>query len=144
MLLKEIMTHDVEVVDPDASIQEAASKMKSLDIGSLPVCQGKKIQGMITDRDIALRAVAGGHDPNKTKVTDVMTADLYYCFDDQPVSEAAGLMQRHQIRRLPIVNRDKELVGIVSLGDLAVDVDNQKLAGTTLETVSTPARPDRL
>ncbi|MEZ4680257.1 MAG: CBS domain-containing protein [Caldilineaceae bacterium] len=73
-----------------------------------------------------------------------MTADLYYCFDDQPVSEAAGLMQRHQIRRLPIVNRDKELVGIVSLGDLAVDVDNQKLAGTTLETVSTPARPDRL
>ncbi|HRW05060.1 MAG TPA: CBS domain-containing protein [Caldilineaceae bacterium] len=143
MLLKEIMTPNVEVVRPDATLQEAATKMKALNVGSLPVCTGKRIQGMITDRDITTRAVAAGQDPTQTKVQDIMTPDLHYCFDDQPVSEAAGLMQRYQIRRLPIVNRSNELVGIVALGDIAVDVDNHPLAGTTLETVSIPSKPDR-
>ncbi|MCB0107401.1 MAG: CBS domain-containing protein [Caldilineaceae bacterium] len=143
MLLKEIMTPNVEVVRPDATVQEAATKMKALNVGSLPVCTGKRIQGMITDRDITTRAVAAGQDPTQTKVQDIMTPDLHYCFDDQPVSEAAGLMQRYQIRRLPIVNRSNELVGIVALGDIAVDVDNHPLAGTTLETVSIPSKPDR-
>ena len=143
MLLKEIMTPNVEVVRPDATVQEAATKMKALNVGSLPVCTGKRIQGMITDRDITTRAVAAGQDPTQTKVQDIMTPDLHYCFDDQPVSEAAGLMQRYQIRRLPIVNRSNELVGIIALGDIAVDVDNHPLAGTTLETVSIPSKPDR-
>lgn len=143
MLIKNIMTRDVEVVRPDSGLQEAASKMKSLNIGSLPVCDGNKIQGMITDRDIAIRAVAEGLDIAQTKVADVMTDDLIYCFDDQPVSEAAGVMQRHQIRRLPIVNRSKELVGIISLGDLAVDTENTNLAGATLEDISQPAMPAR-
>ena len=143
MLLKEIMTPNVEVVRPDATLQQAATKMKALNVGSLPVCTGKRIQGMITDRDITTRAVAAGQDPTQTKVQDIMTPDLHYCFDDQPVSEAAGLMQRYQIRRLPIVNRSNELVGIVALGDIAVDVDNHPLAGTTLETVSIPSKPDR-
>lgn len=143
MLLKEIMTSNVEVVRPSATIQEAATKMKSLNVGSLPVCDGKRIQGMITDRDITTRAVAEGRDPAKTKVNDIMSSDLQYCFEDQPVSEAAGVMQRQQIRRLPIINRNKELVGIVALGDIAVDVDNHPLAGTTLETISQPAQPAR-
>ncbi|MEZ4711734.1 MAG: CBS domain-containing protein [Caldilineaceae bacterium] len=143
MLIKNIMTRDVEVVRPDSGLQEAASKMKSLNIGSLPVCDGNKIHGMITDRDIAIRAVAEGLDMAQTKVADVMTDDLIYCFDDQPVSEAAGVMQRHQIRRLPIVNRSKELVGIISLGDLAVDTENTNLAGATLEDISQPAMPAR-
>lgn len=143
MLIKELMTRNVEIIRPDATIQEAAKQMKSLAVGSLPVCDGNKIEGMITDRDITLRAVADGRNPAQTKVRDVMTEELHYCFEDQPVHEAAGAMQRYQIRRLPIVNRNKELVGIVSLGDVAVDVDNQSLAGATLETISEPAKPDR-
>lgn len=143
MLIKEMMTRNVEVVRPNASIQDAASKMKSLDIGSLPVCDGSKIHGMITDRDIVIRAVAEGRDSTQTKVADVLTDNLIYCFEDQSVQEAADAMQQYQIRRLPIVNRDKELVGIISLGDLAVDTDNAKLAGATLVDVSQPAVPAR-
>ncbi|MEZ4864876.1 MAG: CBS domain-containing protein [Caldilineaceae bacterium] len=143
MLIKEMMTHNVETIRPEATVQDAAKQMKALDVGSLPVCDGKKIQGMITDRDITLRAVADGRNPAQTKVTEVMTDELHYCFDDQLVHDAAITMQRYQIRRLPIVNRAKELVGIVSLGDLAVDTDNQNLAGATLETISVPAKPER-
>ena len=143
MLIKEMMTRNVEVVHPNASIQDAASKMKSLDIGSLPVCDGSKIHGMITDRDIVIRAVAEGRDSTQTKVADVLTDNLIYCFEDQSVQEAADAMQQYQIRRLPIVNRDKELVGIISLGDLAVDTENEKLAGATLVDVSQPAVPAR-
>ncbi|MCB0094555.1 MAG: CBS domain-containing protein [Caldilineaceae bacterium] len=143
MLIKEMMTRNVEVVRPNSSVQDAASKMKSLDIGSLPVCDGSKIHGMITDRDIVIRAVAEGRDSTQTKVADVLTDNLIYCFEDQSVQEAADAMQQYQIRRLPIVNRDKELVGIISLGDLAVDTDNAKLAGATLVDVSQPAVPAR-
>ena len=143
MLIKEMMTRNVEVVRPNSSVQDAASKMKPLDIGSLPVCDGSKIHGMITDRDIVIRAVAEGRDSTQTKVADVLTDNLIYCFEDQSVQEAADAMQQYQIRRLPIVNRDKELVGIISLGDLAVDTDNAKLAGATLVDVSQPAVPAR-
>ena len=143
MLIKEMMTRNVEVVRPNSSVQDAASKMKSLDIGSLPVCDGSKIHGMITDRDIVIRAVAEGRDSTQTKVADVLTDNLIYCFEDQSVQEAADAMQQYQIRRLPIVNRDKELVGIISLGDLAVDTENEKLAGATLVDVSQPAVPAR-
>ena len=138
MLIKELMTRDVDVIRPDASLQEAARQMKAIDVGSLPVCDGNKIQGIITDRDIAIRAVADGDDPTTTKVRDVMTSDPYYCFEDQPVQEAAGTMQHYQIRRLPIVNRSKELVGIVALSDIALYTENEKLTGATLELVSEP------
>lgn len=136
MLIRELMTRDVDIIDPNATLQEAAHQMKAIDVGSLPVCDGNKIQGIITDRDIAIRAVADGDDPTLTKVKDVMTTNLYYCFEDQPVQEAAGMMQHYQIRRLPIVNRNQELVGIVTLGDIALYTDNQKLTGTTLGMVS--------
>jgi len=133
----------VEVIHPDATLAEAAEKMKSLDVGPLPVCDGDRLQGMVTDRDITVRATAQGRDPNTTRVRDVMTAEVFYCFDDQSIEEAAEIMERAQIRRLVVLNRDKRLAGIVSLGDLAVDTGEEELTGEVLEGVSQPAQPKR-
>lgn len=143
MQLKDVMTRGVEVVPPDTTLKEAAEKMRKLDVGPLPVCDGERLLGMLTDRDITVRAVAEGRNPTATKVREVMTPDIIYCFEDQDVREAARLMEKHQIRRLPILSRDKRLVGIVSLGDLAVGTGDQKLAGKVLEQVSEPAEPTR-
>jgi CBS domain-containing protein len=143
MQLRDVMTPNVEVVRPNASLQEAAALMRDLDVGSLPVCDGTRLHGMVTDRDITIRATATGRDPRQTPVREVMTPDLFYCFEDQPVEEAASLMEAHQIRRLPILNRQKDLVGIVSLGDLAVDTGDEELVGKVLEEVSEPTQPQR-
>jgi CBS domain-containing protein len=133
------MTPGAECVRPSNSLQQAAQKMKTLDVGPLPVCgEHDRLVGMITDRDITVRAVAEACDPRTTTVKDVMTPDVVYCFDDQDMQEAAGLMKEHQIRRLVVLNRDKRLVGIVSLGDLAVETGDERLAGKTLEQVSLP------
>lgn len=140
MIVRDIMSRNVEVIDPNRLIQEAAEKMKSLDVGSLPVCENKRLLGVVTDRDITIRAVAEGRDPASTKVSEAMTPELIYCYEDEPVREAAKLMERHQIRRLPILNREKHLVGIVSLGDLAVETGNEKLSGKVLEEVSEPVK----
>jgi CBS domain-containing protein len=142
MQIKDIMTREVEVIHPDATLDDAAAKMDALNVGSLPVCDGDRVLGMITDRDITVRATAVGGDPKATKARDVMTADVIYGFEEQDVSDAARLMREAQIRRLIVLNRDKRLVGIVALGDLAVDSDEQ-LAGKTLKQVSEPAEPDR-
>lgn len=141
MQIKEIMSRDVEVIHPDSAIQEAATKMKTFDVGSLPVCDNQRLIGVVTDRDLALRAVAAGRDPQTTKVSEAMTPELIYCFEDENVKEAAKLMERYQIRRLPILDREKHLVGIVSLGDLAVETGNEKLSGKVLEEVSEPVKP---
>jgi CBS domain-containing protein len=143
MKLKDVMTSQVEVVHPDAMLQEAAQKMKVLDVGSLPVCDGQRLVGALTDRDITIRAVAEGRNPTTTPVREAMTPQVIYCFDDQSVKEAAQLMQDKQIRRLPILNRDKRLVGIVSLGDLAVDTGKEKMVGETLTEISQPSQPER-
>jgi CBS domain-containing protein len=143
MQLKDIMTHGVEVIHPDATLQEAAQQLRRLDVGPLPVCDGERLLGMLTDRDITVRATAEGQDPKTTKVRDVMTCEVIYAFEDQGLTEAARLMEEHQIRRLVVLNRDKRLVGIVSLGDLAVHTDNQRLAGEVVERVSEPAEPKR-
>jgi CBS domain-containing protein len=143
MLLKNIMTHEVEVIAPEATLQEAAEKMRRLNIGPLPVCDGERLLGMLTDRDIIVRAVAEGCDPKTTTVREAMTPDIAYCFEDQEVHDAAQIMEQYQIRRLLILNRDKRLVGIVSLGDLAVNIDDQTLAGEVLEQVSEPTQPRR-
>jgi CBS domain-containing protein len=136
MLVKFIMTLDVEWIAPDATIQTAASLMKSLDVGSIPVCGVKgKIVGVLTDRDLTVRATAEGLDPNTTKVRDVMTKDVVYCYDDQDVEDAVHLMEGLQIRRLIVLNRQNHLAGIVSLGDLAVRA-NQKQASAVLKEVS--------
>jgi CBS domain-containing protein len=138
MKVKDVMTEGAECVSPSASLHEAAGKMKHLDVGSLPVCEGDRLVGMLTDRDITVRATAEAIPPGLGQVGDVMTPDIVYCFEDQDVDEAARLMKEHQIRRLVVVNRDRRLVGIVSLGDLAVETGDEKLAGQTLEQVSEP------
>lgn len=143
MKLREVMTQNVEVAELTMNLQEAATKMKTLNVGSLPVRQGTQLVGMITDRDITILGVAEGCDPTKTTVSAVMTANFVYCFEDQEVQEAAQVMAEKQIRRLPIVNRDHQLVGIVSLGDLAVDVGDKDLTGKALEEISQPAEPNR-
>jgi CBS domain-containing protein len=112
-------------------------------IGLLPVCDGDRLIGMLTDRDITVRAVAEGCDPTTTTVREAMTPDIAYCFDDQEVQDAVQLMERYQIRRLPILTRDKRLVGMVSLGDLAVSSDMPMQVGETLKQVSEPAEPRR-
>jgi CBS domain-containing protein len=143
MRIREIMTPRVEVIHPDATLEAAAGKMKRLDVGPLPVCDGERLVGMLTDRDITVRATSEGRDPRTTRVRDIMTEEVFFCFDDQDVREAAEIMQRAQIRRLPVVNRDKRLVGIVALGDLAVQTGDEELAGEVLEEVSEPAEPRR-
>jgi CBS domain-containing protein len=143
MQIKDIMTPNVEVTELTTNLKEAATKMKTLNVGSLPVREGDQLVGMITDRDIVIRGVAEGSDPDKTTVSTVMTSDLVYCFEDQDVQEAAQVMADRQIRRLPIVNREHQLVGIVSLGDLAVDGRDDDLSGEALEEISKPAEPMR-
>jgi CBS domain-containing protein len=114
--------------------------MKALDVGPLPVCgPDDKLVGMVTDRDIVVRGVAPGLDPRTARVRDAMTEGISYCFEDDDVEQAARLMREKQIRRLVVLNRDKRLAGIVSLGDLAVETGGDEVAGKTLERVSQPA-----
>ena len=144
MQVKEVMTRGVECTRPGASLQEAARKMRDLDVGPLPVCgDNDRLVGMLTDRDITVRAVAEGQDPKTARVQDVMTPDVLYCFEDQDVAEAARLMEENQVRRLAVLNSDKRLVGIVSLGDLAVETGGSQVAGKTLEQVSQPGKPSK-
>jgi CBS domain-containing protein len=143
MQLKDVMTPGGEVIAPDASIYEAAQKMSHLDIGPLPVCEDNRLIGMLTDRDITVRAVAAGRDPVTTLVRDVMTPDIVYGFDDQDIADAARLMEQYQIRRLPVLNRNKQLVGMVALGDLAVHPGALPMAAEVLEQVSEPGKSGR-
>ena len=143
MRISEVMTRSPECIAPTATVQEAASRMRTLDVGALPVCDNDRLVGVITDRDIAVRSVAAGHDPRTDPVRETMTPGIVYCFEDQDASEAAKLMSEKQIRRLPVLNRDKRLVGIVSLGDLAVDTRDEKLTGETLKEISEPSDPWR-
>jgi CBS domain-containing protein len=138
MKVSDVMTSEVEVVHPDATLREAAEKMKALDVGPLPVCDGQRLLGVVTDRDITVRATAEGKDPNTTPVRDVMTASVVYCYADQDISEASSLMQKEQIRRIVVLDRAKNLVGVVSLGDLATSGASRKLTGRALEGVSEP------
>ena len=135
--LRDVMTTGVETLAPGDTIRHAAEKMDSLDIGSLPVCDGERLVGVLTDRDIAIRAVATGRDPNRTAVIETMTPKLVFGYQDQPVDEAVDLMREHEIRRLPVVDETHRLVGIVALADLAVRGDEAS-ASDALEGVSKP------
>lgn len=138
--VSEIMTTDVQVVEPQQSLRHAAQLMADLDIGALPVCNGKRLLGVVTDRDIAIRGVAMGLGPDTGCVSDVMTDDVQFCTVDQDTEEVLRLMGDSQIRRLPVINVDKELVGIVSLADLAT-----RQSGTidkAVREISEPSVPE--
>ena len=141
MKLNNILTGNVAVVRPDAPLCAAARKMRDLGVGVLPVCDGDRLVGMLTDRDLAIRAVAEGCNPNTDPVRETMTREIIYCFEDQTPAEAERIMCEKQIRRLPVLNRDKRLVGIVSLGDLATKTGKTRAVGKTLEKVSQPSAP---
>jgi CBS domain-containing protein len=136
MKVSEAMSRDPCLVRPQQSIAEAASLMAERDIGALPVGDNDRLVGMITDRDIAIRAIAVGRGPD-TVVQDVMSSDVQYCFDDEDLEHVAKNMAAIQVRRLPVVNRDKRLVGIVSLSDLASCVDASRV-GKSVAGISTP------
>lgn len=138
MKVRETMTQAVAVAGPDQTIAEAALLMAQHDFGALPVGEGDRLVGMITDRDIALRAVALGLGP-ETPVQNVMTHDVKYCFDDEDTAHVARNMGEQRVRRLPVVNRDKRLVGILSLGDVAVN--QAQPAGKALAGISQPGGP---
>jgi CBS domain-containing protein len=118
MIIREVMTRDARLTHPDDTVQQAAMLMKDHDCGILPVADGDRLVGMVTDRDIAIRCIARGKGPN-ARVTEAMTQEVMYCFDDDDTQHVCQNMADIQVRRLPVVNRDKRLVGIVSLSDLA-------------------------
>jgi len=137
MFVKEIMSSNVEWAEPGFPLQDVARKMRDLEIGCLPVKESKngKLIGLITDRDIACRCVADGRDPASTTVGDIMTEGVPCCFDDQEVTEAAHLMEQKRIQRLPVLNRENSMVGILSIADLATRASND-LSGEVLGVVS--------
>ena len=137
MKVSEAMTRDVRVANPDQSIREAAQMMVELDAGALPVGAEDRLIGMITDRDIAIRGVAKGRTPD-TPVRDVMTADVKYCFEDEEIENVARNMADIQVRRLPVVNREKRLVGIIAIADLAANED-MEVVGAAVSGISEPA-----
>jgi len=136
MKVSEAMTRDVRVANPDQSIREAAQMMLDLDAGALPVGAEDRLIGMITDRDIAIRGVAKGRTPD-TPVRDVMTADVKYCFEDEEIENVARNMADIQVRRLPVVNREKRLVGIIAIADLAANEDLE-VVGAAVSGISEP------
>src|SRR5262245_15294953 len=140
MLLRDMMTAKIEDIPADATLTQAAEKMKRLDIGAIPVREEDRLVGMITDRDIAVRAVAEGRDPKKMSVREAMSSDLCFCYEDESVESVAMLMEKKQVRRLPVFDRSDRAIGIVSLGDLAVRNQDNQLSGKVLERVSSPSQ----
>ncbi|MHC4575263.1 MAG: CBS domain-containing protein [Planctomycetota bacterium] len=143
MQVKEIMTCDLETIDCDSTLREAARKMKLLEVGALPVWEGGNLVGVITDRDIAVRAVAEGKATSRTSVGEIMTPEVFHCCEDDDVHEAARMMEDKSIHRLLVLNRDNKPVGFVSLADFAVKSRDEHLAWEVLEKISEPACPHR-
>lgn len=143
MQVSEIMTRDVETVPPEASLQQAAAAMEALGVGSLPVCDGEKLVGAITDRDIVIRGVAAGLSPVDTLVRDCMTEDIAWAYCDEEASEVLERMKVMQVRRLAVLDRNKKLAGIIALGDVATEPRAAALSsvGAAVAEISEPSRP---
>lgn len=140
--IADIMTRDVMTVSPQETIRRAAQLMDELNVGSIPVCDAGRLVGIVTDRDITVRATSVGEGPDETEVQDVMSTDVHYCFDDQDVEEVMEKMRDAKVRRIPVMDHHTHnLVGIVSLGDLATKHSAE--VDRTLEDISTPSEPDR-
>jgi CBS domain-containing protein len=143
MKVSDIMTTDFEKIDSDNSLFEAAQKMKAFNIGFLPVQEGDKLIGLLTDRDIVIRGLAEDLEPRRTSVKNIITSDIVYCYEDESVEDAARLMEDNQVRRLIVVDHEQRPVGVVSIGDIAVKSGQAQLAAEILERVSEPATPVR-
>ncbi len=140
MKVSEIMSRDIDVVAPETTLRDAAERMQALDVGVLPVCADDRLVGVITDRDITVRATADGLDPFATQVGEIMSKDdLITCREDEDVEDAARTMRDKQVRRLPVLNQEHRLVGMLSLGDIAVDAENADVPSQTLKEVSRPS-----
>jgi len=135
--LKDVMSRDVKLVAPDSTIREAAQQMRDGDFGMLPVAENDRLIGAISDRDIAIRAIADDKGP-ATTVREVMSEGICWAYEDDSVEQAAAIMSERQVRRLPVLDRDKRLVGIVSLGDFAVDSADIEPAAEALSGISQP------
>lgn len=138
--IKEIMTPYVESITPEATVQDAAMKMKDMNVGSIPVCDGGTLVGMITDRDLVVRVLAEGRDHKEVAVSEVMTPDIVYCLEDDETAKASQIMADRQIRRLPVLSFEEKLVGIITLADLATRVSEGRSSSEVLEQVSSPMR----
>ena len=138
--ISDIMTRKVESAQPDMTIRDAARMMKSRDIGSLPVCEGRKVVGVVTDRDITIRGVADGRDPGSTRVTEVMSRQIFSVREDARLAEAERLMHDQQLRRLPVVNGEGDLVGYLALAKVA-RTESSERAGKVLQGVSQASKP---
>ena len=143
MQVKEIMTCSVETINSDANLIKAAQKMRSLEVGALPIWESDELIGMITDRDITIRAVAEEKNLSSTSVKEIMTSDVCCCFEDDDIREAARMMESESIHRLLVVNSDNEPIGFVSLSDFAVKSHDEHLTYEVLERISEPACPHR-
>jgi CBS domain-containing protein len=140
MQAKEIMSRNVECISPETTIMEASQKMKSLDVGFLPVCEGDRLAGTVTDRDIVLRVVTAGKDVRTCKARDIMTDNVVWCFEDMAADEIGEIMADKEIRRVLVLSRDKRLVGVISIGDLAKARGEQKNAGETIKQIAEAPR----
>lgn len=140
-LIRDVMTANVEVTRADDTLQAAAERMKLHDVGFLPVVQEDRLVGLLTDRDVTTRATASGLDPTRTQVSDIMTPRVWWIYEDQSVEEAGRLMEDKKVRRLIVLNRGQQPIGVVSLGDLAVHAAESDTAGQVLRRVSEPAHP---
>jgi CBS domain-containing protein len=144
-MVSEVMTRNVQFVSPQETVQRAAQLMDDLNVGVLPVCEGSHLVGIVTDRDITVRATSSGIAPDEGLVDEVMSTDVRWCYEDQPLDDVMRQMGNTQIRRIPVVSHDdaRQLVGIVSLGDIATKSDNDTAIQDMIEKVSYPSEPDR-
>ena len=141
MKISEIMTPRFEMISSTDTLTDAARTMKEFNVGFLPVQEGSSLIGVITDRDIVIRALAEKHDPDSTQVKDIISSDVVYCFEDDTIEDAVKLMEDNKVRRLVVCRSDRTPVGIVSLGDIAVKAGQECLSGEALEQISEPATP---
>lgn len=142
MLVREVMESRLEVIEPNQTLADAARKMRDADVGSLPVVEDAKLIGMVTDRDIVIRCVAEGADPKATSVRAATSQDVVHCLADQSVEDASKIMAAAKVRRLPVIDHDRRLVGIVALGDISRDGSSTE-AGEALYDISEPTQRSR-
>jgi len=135
MRAKEVMSKKPEFLPPTATLKQAAQQMKTHDYGFIPIGENDRLLGAVTDRDFVIRAMADGKDPDKTKVGDVMSSHIQFCFEDDDIHDVAKRMEENQIRRLVVLDKDKRMKGIISLGDIA-NAHNEKLTQEVMDAVS--------